>query len=141
MHARAVDAPAGIPKGLSPAGHTLRGLVMADPLSRLLLSGGACGDGESAADVVRRCDLVVAEGVPDFLTWATRWGDAAEDAPAVVGVIVGSWTEAIAARVPDGTSVVVREHADTAGSKYTAKIVASLRERCPVSVTVAEGSP
>jgi len=139
LHARAAAAPPGMPKGLSPAGHTISGLVMADPLARLLLAGLPCGDGEPSADTVRRVDLVVAEGVPDFLTWATRWGDAAESAPALLGIISGSWTEEVAARIPDGTMVVVRQHADSGGEKYTAQVIASLAARCRVSVAVGEG--
>lgn len=138
LHARAAAAPQGVPKGLSPAGCSMSGLVMADPLARLLLTGAACGNGEASAEVVRRNDLVVTEGVPDFLSWATRWGDAAEGAPAVLGIVSGSWSEEIAARVPDGTQVVVRQHADKGGAQYTARVVETLAGRCPVSVTVAE---
>lgn len=134
LHARAAGVPDGRPKGLSPLGCTVAGLIMADPLARLMLAGADPG-----AETVRRCDLVVAEGVPDFLTWATRWGDAAEGAPAVLGLISGSWTEEIAARVPDGTAVYVRQHADEAGAKYTARVLETLGARCSVSVTAAEG--
>ena len=140
LHARAAVAPAGKPKGLSPLGCALSGLIMADPLARLMLAGTACADGEASAEVVRRCDLVVTEGVPDFLTWAAMFGDAAENAPAIVGMIAGSWTAEIAARVPDGTGVYVRQHADAAGAKYTAHLIETLAGRCSVSVTtVAEG--
>jgi hypothetical protein len=100
--------------------------------------------GAVSADTVRRCDLVVTEGVPDFLTWTTLFGDAAEAAPAVVGMISGSWTKEIAARVSDGTAVYVRQHSDAAGAKYSARIVETLGERCTVSITtIAEegGAP
>ena len=136
VHARAATAPKGVPKGLSPAGFAIAGLVMADPLARLLLSDEPLGDGEPATDAVRRYGLVICEGVPDFLTWATRWGDAAETASAVIGVISGGWTPEIAARVPDGTRVAVRQHADAGGEKYTATVAATLVRRCEVSVTV-----
>lgn len=76
--------------------------------------------------------VIVAEGVPDFLTWATRHSDADEDAPAVVGVIAGSWCEEIAARVPTGIPVYVRTHGDAAGFAYAETICSSLARRCRV---------
>lgn len=138
LHARAAQAQKGIPKGLSPAGFAMGGLVMADPLARLLLAGLPCGDGEPASEAVRRYGLVICEGVPDFLTWAALWGDAAETAPAVIGIISGSWTAEVAARVPDGTGTFVRAHADDAGAKYARQITASLQDRCTVRLAVAE---
>jgi hypothetical protein len=139
LHARAVSTNKGVPKGLSPAGHAVGGLVMADPLSRLLLAGAACGDGEPASETVRRCGLVICEGVPDFLTWGTRWGDAAESAPAVLGIISGSWTEQIAALIPARTVVYLRTHADPAGAKYAAQIASTLEQRCNVRLPGNDG--
>jgi hypothetical protein len=81
---------------------------------------------------------VIREGVPDFLTWATRWGDAAEGAPAVIGFISGSWTPEIAGRVPSGTGVVIRAHADDAGAKYARHIAGSIDARCTVRLAVTE---
>ena len=138
LHSRAAQGQPGIPKGLSPAGYAVAGLVMADPLARLLLAGLTSGDGEPAADLVRRCGLVVCEGVPDFLTWATRWGDAAESAPAIIGIISGSWTTRIAERIPSGTSVFVRTHADDAGTNYGKVVASSLEARCPVRLAFAD---
>ena len=82
---------------------------------------------------------MICEGVPDFLTWATRWGDAAESAPAVLGIISGSWTEAIAGLIPAGTVVYLRTHADPAGAKYAAQIASTLEQRCDVRLASAEG--
>lgn len=126
LHARRVRGGEGS-KGLSPAGATVGGLVMADPLGLLMLSR----DPEGAA-MVRRVGLVVAEGVPDFLTWGTRYSDADEEAPAVVGVISGSWNEALARLVPDGAKVAIRTDPDEAGRKYETEIAATLIERCDV---------
>jgi len=50
-------------------------------------------------------------------------GDAAESAPAVFGIISGNWSQEIADRVPSGTAVYLRQHADAAGDKYTAQIL------------------
>lgn len=126
LHARRVREGEGS-KGLSPAGAAVGGLVMADPLALLMLSR----DPEGGA-MVRRVGLVVAEGVPDFLTWGTRYSDADEEAPAVVGVISGSWNEALARLVPDGAKVAIRTDPDEAGRRYEAEIAATLIERCDV---------
>jgi len=119
LHARALAPATPGQKAASPAGFQITGLVFADSLGRALLEGQAAP----------RC-VVIAEGVPDFLTWATRYGDAAEDAPAVLGVVAGSWTAALAARCPNGATVVIRTHADAAGDKYAAAIAATLTGRC-----------
>jgi hypothetical protein len=66
------------------------------------------------------------------------FSDANELAPAVLGIVNGSWTEEIAARIPDGTRVVVRTHSDGAGDDYAAKIVHSLSARCSLSRVARE---
>ena len=103
---------------------------MADPLARLLLASGAPA-------WWRPVRIVVCEGVPDWLTWASRYSDADLLAPAVLGIISGSWSQELAARVPDGAGVVVRQHPDDAGHGYAARIVATLRGRCDVRVARA----
>lgn len=130
MRARVVTAGQDRPKALAPASHTTAGLVMADALARRLLTGDA-----DAVELVRDVGLLVAEGGPDHLTWATRWGaDGALDrAPAVVGVESGAWTAEVAARVPDGVRVLVATHDDATGDLYAAAIVASFGPR-PVEV-------
>ena len=74
--------------------------------------------------------IIIAEGEPDYLTLATRWGDAAETLPAVFGVISGSWTAEIAARIPDGAEVHIHAHADAAGHRYAEQIRSTLGRRC-----------
>jgi hypothetical protein len=74
----------------------------------------------------------VAEGEPDFLTWATRFSDADEAAPAVLGVVSGSWTTCIADRMPDGARMIVRTDHDEPGEKYAHTIQMTLRGRCTV---------
>jgi hypothetical protein len=133
VRARRVFAPGlepqdGRPKALGPSGSELRGLVMADGLGRIMLSGAPQGDGNASTP---RGGLVIAEGEPDFLTWATRWSDANQDAPGVLGVVAGSWCDELAARVPDGTKTAVRTHLDDAGEKYAATIIRTLHPRCP----------
>lgn len=118
VHARAAkDAD---PKGVHPSGYKAGGAVMADAFARNLLLGAH----------MKACDVLVAEGVPDFLAWATRWSDAAENAPAVFSVLSGSWTPEIAARIPSGSRVCVATHEDRDGDKYAATIHATLADRC-----------
>lgn len=131
LHARSVE-PKVSPghKAASPAGAELRGLVMADALGRLMLEGAALADGRPASELVTASGLWVMEGVPDFLTRATDYSEAAEAAPAVLSVLSGSWGAAIAARVPDGTTVAIETHQDAAGERYARAIAASLAGRC-----------
>ena len=77
-------------------------------------------------------ELVVAEGVPDFLSWTTTCPVADESAPAILGVASGSWTSDLAARVPDGTRVVIATHHDGAGHRYAQTIAGTLAGRCEV---------
>jgi hypothetical protein len=121
VHARRLDGDGEIPKGLSPAGCSHSGAVFADPGAQLLLAGEPL--------TIRDLTVIIAEGVPDFLTWATHYGDT-EDAPIVLGVISGSWTPEIAARIPSGAKVIVRMHTDEAGQKYARAIADTLIDRC-----------
>jgi len=126
LHARVAQGPKG-KKALSPRGCALSGSIMADALGRRLLAGH-----QDAVEAVKRGGVLIAEGVPDFLTWSTHWGDAAEGAPAVLSVIAGSWTPEIAARIPDGERVGVATHEDQAGEKYAHQIASTLAARCKV---------
>lgn len=127
VHARAVHPldVKGRDKAASPAGYQVSGTVMADVTARALLKGGP-------PRWWRTRDVFIVEGAPDFLTWATRFGDAAEGAPAILGVIAGSWSEAIASRIPSNCRVLVMTHDDQAGEKYAAAIINSLLGRCAV---------
>lgn len=124
IHARALAKGVPEPKALSPAGCLLGGLVFADVAGRDLLRTGRAPPG----------GVVICEGVPDFLTVAALWGDADEQAPAVLGVISGSWGKEIGTRIPDGTKVVIWTHSDAggAGQRYAAAIAGTLAGRCRV---------
>jgi len=116
VHARRPD---GKTKALSPADHAIKGLVFANPLGLLMLEGKPLG-----VEAARK-GLIVAEGVPDFLTLATC-------GRAVLGVISGSWSEEVAERVPAGARVLLATHDDAAGDRYAEKIRESLGSRCGV---------
>ena len=115
----------GAPKRTAPSGKALAGLVLACPVACTMLAGLPPA-WHSPASPLR---VVIAEGEPDFLTWATRVSDADETPPAVLGVIAGAWTDAIADRIPDGARVLIRTHQDQAGDRYAAEIKASLAGR------------
>lgn len=128
VHARSLH-PDADPKGLSPAGHSSAGLVMGCPFARLLLAQGVPAWWRRSEPPV----VIVCEGVPDFLTDASHYGDW-EQAPATLGIISGAWSEALAARIPDGCRVIVRTHSDEAGQRYRHAVAESLCARCPVEV-------
>jgi hypothetical protein len=126
LHARV--ARAAKQKGLSPCGYAIGGTLMSDATARRMLSG-------NASDLVLRNGVLVVEGVPDFLEWATKWKDGPANAPAVLGVIAGSWTldtPEIASRIPEGIRVGVATHHDPPGEKYASAIARTIGPRCTV---------
>ncbi|MBN1335498.1 MAG: hypothetical protein JXB39_06010 [Deltaproteobacteria bacterium] len=97
------------------------GLVLACPVALDLLRGTpdrAVWDGT----------VLLVEGVPDFMTWATVPG---VPRPAVFGIFQGAWTAEHAARIPDGTRVAVGTHNDPQGNHYADALAATLAPRCP----------
>lgn len=74
-----------------------------------------------------KAEVLIAEGVPDFLTWVTY-----ADVYAVFGVIAGSWIRAFADRIPHDVRVLIRTHDDDVGHKYAQQIGETLRDQCQV---------
>jgi hypothetical protein len=111
------------PKELSPASQFTEnaGAVFACPRARWMLRAG-----EGSADYVRSNGLVIVEGAPRWLAWATRFELDADDAPPVIGIFSGAWRPAFARRVPKGTRVLVVTDADDAGDRYFEAVRASL---------------
>jgi hypothetical protein len=103
------------------------GLVLADGLLRQLLRTGERPEWWPEATPLR---IVVVEGEPDFLTWAARHGDAAETAPAVLGLWSGAWTSALAARIPTGSRILLRTDLDASGHQYATTVARDLADRC-----------
>ena len=124
LRARSTDGSTA-PKSLAPAGFSVKGLVLADPLAQQLLGG------ISPTWWLPR-QVIIAEGEPDWLLWALRQREADEQGPAVLGVESGAWSPQIAARIPTGTSVVIRTHHDEPGRHYAQQIAASLHGRCRI---------
>lgn len=131
---RILTAADGFPKSLTPCGLSLKGLVLANSLGRLLLQGGSLADGTPAADLVRRVSVIISEGDIDFLACATEAADSDDLAPAVLGIGNGWWTDQIASRIPDGTTVAIRSQGDPRGNEYSRLIGRSLFKRCNVIV-------
>jgi len=127
VRARAVTETArAAPKALPPSGHATQGLVLADPLAAHMLARGAWSEWSDKR-------LVIAEGEPDFLTWAVR------ATVAVLGIAGnGQWTEGIAERVPAGTTVIIRTDQDDAGDLYAEVITRTLWGRCTILETDPE---
>jgi len=115
--ARRVPNPTaeGERKSIAPKGYGRAGLVMANKAARFLL----CSD----LPELRGLRVVVAEGETDWLAWATT------NALSVLGMVSGSWSADIAARIPNGATVVIATDADAEGDKYAAKITNTLAER------------
>jgi hypothetical protein len=136
VHARLIESRAGdIAKGLFPTGHSTKGLFLADSFALSIIQKGT-------PEWWRRSDppsIIITEGAPDFLTVATHYGTT-DDAPGVLGVLSGSWSDGLAARIPNGYRVVVKTHRDEAGTKYRDMICRSLRGRCRVLIEASEPS-
>jgi len=109
------------PKRLPPFGHKASELVMADFWALAWLRGGRQPE-----------RVVVVEGEPDFFTWSLRVND---PRTATIGIVSGSWHEALARKFPVGCRVDVRTDQDDAGNRYAAEIEQSLRRRCFVHRT------
>lgn len=113
---RVAPGPEDAPKRLPPAGHKAVGLVLANAPAVGMLSGES-----------RPPRVVVVEGEPDFIVWATR-----APADAVIGLFSGSWHDGFAERIPYGSLVLIRTHHDRPGDKYSDQVVASVRGRAVV---------
>ena len=113
------------PKRLPPCGYRASGLVLACGSAQAMLAGVV----EGFPQPLR---IVVTEGEPNFLTWATRFSDADEDAPLVIGIFAGAWSSDFAARIPAGASVTIRTDHDLAGDRYADQVARGLSSHCTV---------
>ena len=121
------DFPA-VKSGAAAAGPgSASGVVLADGLLQQLLRTGERPHWWPEATPLR---IVVVEGELDFLTWATRHGEAAETAPAVLGLWSGAWTSALAARIPTGCRILLRTDLDASGHHYATRVARDLADRC-----------
>jgi hypothetical protein len=122
LHARAVVGSS--PKTLWPQGQGVKGLTLANEVALQLLRR-------------RQLDwwsrrLVVVEGVTDFLSMATQHSDADVDAPAVLGLMSGTWSQDIASAIPNGTLVLIATDRDERGDEYAKTVADTITRRCDV---------
>ena len=99
--------------------------VMANPLVRMILKNGSIPDSWSA---VKPVDIVVVEGIPDYLTWATHEYATKDQGCGVVGIISGSIKEEIFARFPSLCRWYIRIDRDNQGVQYTEKLIHCLKQ-------------
>ena len=114
-----------------------RSLLHADPKTTAPAVGRGAASGmvlanQTAIATLKRgpaplkLPIVIVEGEPDYLTWATR------DDLAVLGVWSGAWNQTIADRIPSGAQVIIRTDNDAAGDSYAQKILESVMARCEI---------
>lgn len=125
LRARCIASMGSSIKSLAPTGYSARGLVLACPLTVQLLRAGPPAWWTEH-------EIVICEGEMDFLVWAARQRECDERGAAIVGVASGSWSQALAQRIPTEARVVIRTHHDAAGDRYARQVHASLAPRCAV---------
>ena len=114
-------------KRLATAGFSSKGLVLACELGREVLRGGEWPTWHNGP-----ARIVISEGEPDWMAWATRESLRVEDNAggmqqwACFGVYSGGWTKDHGARIPKGAIVSVRTDLDDAGRKFAQEIKATL---------------
>ncbi len=99
---------------------------MANDIARGLLEHGAWPDYIPEPEHY----IIIAEGGPDYLTWCCNFGDTGF--VAVFGIVGGSWSPEIAARIPPGSNVAIRTHDDPTGEAFRDLIYPTLRDTCRV---------
>lgn len=131
-------------KSLSPLGHARKGFFMRDPAARLVLwPEQARDDVPELAGPERWHDdapgrrIVIVEGEKKYLQVATYPSDADPHAPATIGIFSGSWTDELAALIPNGWHVRIEVDPDGipegpgagGGARYATTILRSLVQR------------
>lgn len=106
------------PKRLPPAGYRASSLVLADAFGVATLRG---------TYTPRR--VIILEGESDFLAATIGWRHVLA---ARIGIVSGSWSDEIAARIPDSTEVAIWTDDDAPGNKYAECIAATLETRCTI---------
>lgn len=131
-------------KSLSPLGHARKGFFMRDPAARLVLWPEQARDDvpelagpERWHDDAPERRIVIVEGEKKYLQVATYPSDADPHAPATIGIFSGSWTDELAALIPNGWHVRIEVDPDGipegpgagGGARYATTILRSLVQR------------
>jgi hypothetical protein len=124
------------PKSRAASGFERRGLVLACPLGRQVLASGRL-PAWWPSDLP--LEVQICEGEKKWCIRCTLHSDGDAFAPVALGIESGSWTDELAARIPDGACVYIATDPDDAGAKYATKIVRSLYSRSGVRVVLRPG--
>ncbi|MAQ16249.1 MAG: hypothetical protein CMN30_15840 [Sandaracinus sp.] len=130
LHARAGRAAGNCPKQFGPRGYQVRGTAMANAIGVDLLRGD-----EFTRDYVAHAGVVITEGTPSWLAWATNWGGAFESEPACFAYYSGTWSKAHADAIPDGARVLLDPDYNEAGQRMARAVVETLGARVDLHVT------
>ncbi len=111
------------PKGLTPKGYDISGLVFAEGMALKILEQGKVPWAGEKTLYIR-----IAEGEMDYIALVMSNDEENYYAPAVVGIWSGAWNDEIAARIPndDRVAVVICSDPDIPGDKYSDKITKTL---------------
>ena len=110
-------------QGRSATGVSGVGLVMADAIARDVLATGRTPEFWTSGSFT----ILVAEGEPDFWSWATEparrgLGGSATSFPAIIGAVSGSFGASVAGRLPVGTRIISAMDRDEGGDKIHAQL-------------------
>jgi len=118
VRARWVSYQKPLSKVINPSGCEVQGTILADRQALAILQEKPLDDYDGY--------IVITEGDPDYLSWATR---NKENTFATFGVFSGSWNNDFASKIPEHSKVVVATHYDNDGEKYFRQIFDSLKDR------------
>ena len=113
------------PKSVAATGYHSGRLLFACGLARQVLATGRAPEWWTG----RPLRFEITEGEKKWLLRASLSRDTSEFAPACVAVESGSWKMEHAARIPDGSEILVVTDPDAQGAKYATEIVQSFVER------------
>lgn len=111
-------------KEVSPLGYSTQGLCYLDDRAQDIVQAGAWRESIPLDDRI----VCVVEGGPDYLA---AWGHGRGRVHpwATIGVFAGSWTDAIARRIPRDSTVLVCTDTGAAGEEYARRILTTLDVR------------
>jgi hypothetical protein len=113
-------------RSLGEPPYTFKGLCFACPTWRHILQTGTLPPGWPSDRVPY---FYFVEGEKKFALRASEESDATQDVPAVIGIVNGSWTDDLAARIPDGATIFTATDIDPAGERYATELIRSLSDR------------
>lgn len=133
-----------VPKKESDDAKIVPGTVPANRIGRLLLAVGPEALSASLDRQGLQLVVIVCEGSPDFWSlcaWA-RFHAPQKTLVAIYANYSGAWTDGLAARLPAGCRVVVRNHSDTGGCGFRDVVEETLHNRrCVVETRHPDGIP